>query len=162
MNTAQILGVLLAGGSALLAGCVERRITIATEPTGAMVYVNDVEMGRAPVTFPFLWYGDYDVRLRLDRNEGTADSPKIVQYYLHTHRVAEAPPFQWMGIDLFAELLPLQFKDEKTWGFIVPAAAQPTDEQLIADAKALKARMGATTEPGAQTQPAATQPTVNP
>ena len=45
-----------------LAGCVERRLTIQTKPQGAMVLLNDEEIGRSPVTVPFNWYGDYRVR----------------------------------------------------------------------------------------------------
>ena len=115
------------GGGAMAAaagggGCVERKITIASDPPGALVYLSDdVEVGRTPVTVPFLWYGDYDVRMRLERMEGTGDAARPVEYYLHTHRVATAPAFQWIGVDLFAEL-PIEFKDEKLWAFDVPAA----------------------------------------
>src|SRR3990172_12037515 len=47
----------------LLAGCVERRLTINTDPQGAKVVLNDQEIGTSPVTVPFHWYGDYWVRL---------------------------------------------------------------------------------------------------
>ena len=49
-----IAAVLAAGG-----GCVEREMTLTTDPPGALVYVSDKEIGRTPVTQPFLWYGDY-------------------------------------------------------------------------------------------------------
>jgi hypothetical protein len=51
------------GAATLLAGCVERTITINSEPQGALVYLNDEEVGRTPVSVPFLYYGTYDVRL---------------------------------------------------------------------------------------------------
>src|SRR5262249_26230601 len=34
----------------LLAGCIERTVTIRTEPDNALVYLNDEEVGRSPVT----------------------------------------------------------------------------------------------------------------
>ncbi len=48
---------------ALLAGCVERLITVHSSPAGALVYLNDEEIGRTPVSVPFKYYGTYDVRL---------------------------------------------------------------------------------------------------
>jgi hypothetical protein len=50
-------------GSASLLGCVERTISITSEPRGALVYLNDEEVGRTPVSVPFTYYGVYDVRL---------------------------------------------------------------------------------------------------
>ncbi len=45
------------------AGCVERTITITSDPPYALVWLNDEEIGRTPVTVPFTFYGKYDVRL---------------------------------------------------------------------------------------------------
>lgn len=44
-------------------GCVRRTITITSEPSGALVHLNDTEIGRTPVTVGFTHYGVYDVRL---------------------------------------------------------------------------------------------------
>ena len=57
------IGVLLAAGG--LGGCVERKLVIGSSPEGALLQVNDVEIGRTPVTVPFKWYGDYDLRFHL-------------------------------------------------------------------------------------------------
>lgn len=46
-----------------LTGCIERLITVTSQPAGALVYLNDEEVGRTPVTVPFRFYGVYDVRL---------------------------------------------------------------------------------------------------
>ena len=45
------------------AGCVQRMIKITSDPPGALVRLNDEEVGRTPVTVPFTFYGVYDVRL---------------------------------------------------------------------------------------------------
>ena len=45
-------------------GCVERTARIETDPPGAIVIVNDEEVGISPVRFSFLWYGDYEIILR--------------------------------------------------------------------------------------------------
>ncbi len=47
----------------ILSGCVERKLTINTAPPGAMVVLNDEEIGTSPVTVSFEWYGDYNVRV---------------------------------------------------------------------------------------------------
>jgi len=58
-----LLLVAAAAGVFALVGCVERTITITSEPSGALVHLNDEEIGRTPVTVPFRFYGVYDVRL---------------------------------------------------------------------------------------------------
>ena len=95
-------------------------------------------MGRTPVTLPFTWYGEYDVRLRAEQTEGTGANRVVKRYFLHTHERAKAPWFQWLGIDLVAELLPVQFKDDKVWAFVVPEVVQPTDAELLERAAQLK------------------------
>ena len=124
--------------AACLTGCVERKITIGSDPSGAILYLNDQEVGRTPITVPFTWYGDYDIRLRLERNEGTAEEPKIVRYYLHTHKETKIPAFEVVPFDLFAELLPIPFKDEQVWAFPVPRVEEIPDEKLLQNAQELK------------------------
>ncbi|MEM6460042.1 MAG: PEGA domain-containing protein [Planctomycetota bacterium] len=76
-------------------GCVERTISITSAPAGALVYLNDREVGRTPVTVPFTFYGTYDVRLERD---GYAP--------LWTTGEAAMPWWEAPGPDLVAELLP--------------------------------------------------------
>ena len=101
--------------------------------------MNDVEVGRTPVTVPFTWYGDYDLRFRLEKTTGTGNQTHVERWYLHTHKKTTTPWFEWVGIDLFAQLIPLQFKDEQVWAFAVPEVKEPPDSELIDRAKALKA-----------------------
>ncbi|MFK7788704.1 MAG: PEGA domain-containing protein [Phycisphaeraceae bacterium] len=76
-------------------GCVERRLMITSEPAGALVYLNDQEVGRTPLEVPFTWYGTYDVRLE---REGYTT--------LQTEQLAERPWWEAPGPDLFAEAIP--------------------------------------------------------
>lgn len=75
-----------------LPGCVRRKLLISSEPAGALVYLNDQEVGRTPIEVPFTWYGTYDVRLERD---GYAP--------LWTERTASAPWWDRPGIDLLTE-----------------------------------------------------------
>jgi len=135
--------VLVALSLAALTGCVERKLTISSDPPGALVTLNDVEIGRTPVTVPIKWYGTYDLRFHYEVNTGTPENPHIKRYYLHTSRKTTTPWFENIPIDLFAELSPGQFKDDQIWGFAIPEVVEPTDEDLIKRAKALQAQMNA-------------------
>jgi len=85
------LPALASGG----AGCVQRTISITSEPAGALVWLNDEEVGRTPVAVPFRWYGTYDVRLEKD-----GFAPKW------TTGEAAMPWWEWPGPDLVAEMIP--------------------------------------------------------
>src|SRR5262249_53575145 len=58
--------VILLAGLGTLSGCVERRYTIRTEPPGATVIVNGEEIGPAPASRSFNYYGDRKITLVLD------------------------------------------------------------------------------------------------
>src|SRR4029079_18007215 len=56
-----LLGVAVC--AALLTGCVDRKYIITTNPPGAVVYVNNVQLGASPVDNHFVYYGDYEFLL---------------------------------------------------------------------------------------------------
>ena len=86
--------ILAAGVLLLLGGCVERTMKITTRPPGAVVIVNDEEVGLSPVRFSFLWYGDYEIILRMPGYET-----------LKTHYRTKPPWYQWPPFDLVAETM---------------------------------------------------------
>ena len=51
------LAILLFGLSAVSTGCVRRRLTVRTNPTGAMVYIDHQPIGRSPVSHSITYYG---------------------------------------------------------------------------------------------------------
>ena len=55
--------LLLLFACASMLGCVKRTISITSDPGGALVWVNDREVGRTPLEIEFLYYGKYDVRV---------------------------------------------------------------------------------------------------
>ncbi|MCK4850266.1 MAG: PEGA domain-containing protein [Phycisphaerae bacterium] len=120
----------------VLAGCVERTITVRTDPAGALVSVNDVEKGRTPVTFPFTWYGQYRVLIEHPQYET-----------LETSRGVPAPIYQWPIIDFVCEvLLPFKFHDHHDWSFTL-LPRQPVDtEQLIDRAQDLRRQAETSTD----------------
>lgn len=99
----------------LSAGCVDRRISITSEPPGAQVFLNDSDVGRTPVEVNFTYFGTYDVRLRKEGYEP-----------LVTKANAKAPIHEWPGIDLL--FLPMPFTKETriAWHFdMKPAETDP-------------------------------------
>lgn len=104
-----------------LAGCVRRTISITTTPPGAVVFLNDREVGRTPCDVEFLHYGVYDLRLRLEGFEPVVGSGR-----------ADAPAWDFIGADLFAELAPAQLESRVTWHFDLEPATR--------DAAALRQR----------------------
>ncbi len=111
-------------------GCIQRTITVTSEPSGALVYLNDEEVGRTPVTVPFTFYGMYDVRLEKDGYQTQNDA-----------REAEAPIYEWPGIDLFFELLPVTTEAKQQWHFALKQSEAVEDERLIDRARQMRSLM---------------------
>ncbi len=95
------------------AGCVRRTLTITTEPSGALLWLNDREIGRTPVEVDFDYYGTYDVRLERDGYEPMMTSGK-----------ADAPWWDTLVLDLFAEAVPGTLTSRVEWHFVM----QPIEE----------------------------------
>ena len=105
----------------MVPGCVRRTMTISTEPSHALVFLNDQEVGRSTVTTDFLWYGDYDVVIR---QEGYQT--------LQTHWEIKPPWYQMVPLDFFAEVLwPQHLHDQHERHFILEPAEWPTQKELI-------------------------------
>jgi hypothetical protein len=115
----------------ILGGCVERKLTINTEPQGALVMLNDEEIGESPVTVNFNWYGDYWVRIRKEGYET-----------LDTHRKLKGPWYDDFPFDFFAQILnPERIVDSYEWTFELARQEYPTREALIQDAEELKQQL---------------------
>ncbi len=109
-------------------GCVERKLTINTEPQGALVVLNDEEIGTSPVTVEFDWYGDYKVRIE-------KDGYGIV----NTHRKLDAPAHDGFPLDFFYEVLwPGLVVDEYEWKFTLAKYQAPPRQDLIDASRRLK------------------------
>jgi hypothetical protein len=117
----------------LASGCSTRTIAITSEPPGAIVWLNDVEVGRTPLEADFQHYGDYDVRLRLEGYVPIA-----------THRVAQTPVQEVPPLDLLLAWMPN--KNVVRWDFVLDplpeAADRPAAEKGVLDrAKAFRESM---------------------
>jgi hypothetical protein len=120
-------------------GCIERILTIQTDPPGALVELNAQEMGRTPVSRDFTWYGTYDITIRLENYRTLKTVAKVW-----------APIYEWIPLDLITELLPFPFKDHHTLNYTLdpePPASQPSPG-ILQRAQQLKGQMETTHYPG--------------
>lgn len=137
--------------AALFAGaCSSRIIAVESEPPGATVWLNDVEIGRTPCEVQFRHYGTYDLRLSKPGFE-----PII------TSRTATAPPHEWVGLDLVTAPLPLT--DRVVWAFTLTPVAESIDRPaaeaaLVDRARRMRTDAGADPKPQPAVQPAPSQP----
>ena len=123
-----ILSLLLA---TLLTGCVERELTINTRPQGALVVLNDEEIGESPVTVSFNWYGDYCLRISKEGYET-----------LNTHRDLKGPWYDHFPFDFFAQIVnPNRIVDSYEWTFELSPKRQISREELIQNARELQKQL---------------------
>lgn len=114
------LYLLCAAGVVLLAGCVERKLKIRTDPPGALVTINDEEVGVTPIEVSFLWYGDYEVIIR-----------KSGYQTIKTHHRVNPPWWQWPPFDLVTEtMIPTTLRDEHELPLF---SLTPAEEPAVAD-----------------------------
>ncbi len=80
--------------TAVLPGCVSRRMTIASDPPGALVVLEGRELGYTPVSVDFTYYGTREFTLIKDGYETlTVEQP------------VAAPWYQYPVVDFFADNL---------------------------------------------------------
>lgn len=114
--------------SMLLSGCVERKLTIKTNPEDALVTLNDEEIGLSPVTVNFNWYGDYYVRIQKEGYDT-----------LNTHRELKGPWYDYFPFDFFAQIVnPSRIVDTYEWTFDLAPARPISREELIQNAQRMQ------------------------
>lgn len=102
------------------AGCVERELTIVSEPQGARVYYNHEYVGEAPVTFHFTHYQAPYLRLEKEGYET-----------LSVVEPLRVPLYQRPGFDFLAEVLtPWTFRDHQEFAYEL-ALKPPVDEDAL-------------------------------
>ncbi|MDB5305225.1 MAG: hypothetical protein JWM97_2774 [Phycisphaerales bacterium] len=126
---------------ALAGGCVQRTVTVRSSPPGALVYLNDQEVGRTPVKRTFKWYGTYDVELRLEGYDSVKTTAKVW-----------APWWQIVPLDLLTEALPLTDNHDLDFTLHPPSAQEEEPELIVKRGQQLAKQLESSQRP--QTQPA--------
>jgi hypothetical protein len=110
-------------------GCVQRTMTIVSDPPGAKVIVNNREIGSTPADVPtasFEYYGDYEFIIRKDGYEPL--------------RVRQSVPPPWYGypiLDFVAEnLIPWDIKDHREFVYALQPPLNVSPQELMLKAEA--------------------------
>jgi len=104
---------------ASMSGCLHRRINIVSDPPGALVHLNDVQVGLTPVEVDFTYFGVYDVRLSKPGYEPISTSEQ-----------ASAPVYEWPGVDLLAELIPANITTDIDWSYTLTPIDRDIDSVI--------------------------------
>lgn len=135
----------------ILVGCgkVDRQMAISSHPAGALVYLNGQEVGRTPCTVDFTWYGKYDVTVRKDGYES-----------LRTTQAVMPPWWQWIPLDLMADLTPGLKIDRHEYAYeLKPITGAGVDASVLIDrAQSMRPSL----ESGEFTHKPATRPAARP
>ena len=109
-------------------GCVNRKITFLSEPSGAEVFFDGELIGKTPVTVKFTYYGKHAVLLHLDKYEIVNGEVDI-----------QSPWHQKPGLDFFSEnVYPFSIIDEQTVSFELKPVKRQNTEEAIRKARELK------------------------
>ncbi len=135
------------------AGCVQRRLIIRSQPPGAMVYVDDYQIGPTPIATSFTYYGTRKIRLVKDGYQTLTVYERI-----------DPPWYQIPPIDFFAEnVMGREVRDTRVLEYqLQPQPISPT-QQLLDRAERLRRQTGGSPPlpaavPVQETQPPAVSP----
>lgn len=125
-------------------GCVRRRLNVRTNPPGALVYVDNQQIGTTPCSVDFTYYGTREIRLVKPGFET-----------LTVNQPIPAPWWQYPGIDFVSEnLVAMKIRDNRTVTYnLAPQVVVPTQElvdranQLRQDALQYPVAQAAATAP---------------
>lgn len=112
---------------ALLAGCMSRTIVVTSEPPGALVTLNGVEVGATPLEVGFRYYGQYDLRLRKDGYQPLTAAPW-----------ANAPWYEYPPFDFLFLPLPLEARVRWHYDLAPVSVEQGSRDDLIDRAEQMR------------------------
>jgi hypothetical protein len=109
-----LIGLMLLPAS----GCVRRRLNVRSNPPGALVYVDNQQIGTTPCSVDFTYYGTREIRLIKPGYETLTINQPI-----------PTPWYQFPPLDFISEnLTPAKIRDNRTVTFdLPPQIIVPTD-----------------------------------
>jgi hypothetical protein len=112
--TLVLIGLMLLSES----GCVRRRLNVRSNPPGALVYVDNQQIGTTPCSVDFTYYGTREIRLIKPGYETlTVNQPIPTPWY-------QIPPLDFIS----ENLTPVRIRDNRTVSFdMAPQIIVPTD-----------------------------------
>ncbi|MBI4232062.1 PEGA domain-containing protein [Candidatus Peregrinibacteria bacterium] len=116
----------------LLCGCVERKLSIRSDPPDADVYIDGEKIGKTPCELPFTFYGTRQVTIE---KEGYNTVDKQVEI--------PAPPYGFFPFDfVFEVLIPAKIDDTREFSYVMEEEIieEADEKEIFQRAKELKNR----------------------
>jgi hypothetical protein len=109
-------------------GCVRRRLTVRSNPPGAVVYVDDQRVGHTPVSTEFTYYGTRKIRLVKDGYETVS-----------TLQTLDPPWYEIPPVDFVSEnLIGRELRDERVLDFQLQPQRLVSTQELLTRANNLR------------------------
>src|SRR5262245_20364500 len=109
-------------------GCVRRRLNVRTNPPGALVYVDNQQIGTTPCSVDFLYYGTREIRLIKPGFETLTVSQPI-----------PTPWYQYIPLDFVSENLILtKLRDNRTVTYNLAPQLIVHTQELVGRASQLR------------------------
>ncbi|MBR6435758.1 MAG: PEGA domain-containing protein [Thermoguttaceae bacterium] len=109
-------------------GCVHRRMTITSDPPGAMVYIDNHQIGPTPISHDFTYYGTRNFRLEKDGYETVNELRNI-----------KAPWYQIPPLDFFSDnFAGRDINDHRYLNFQLRRSPEESENDIIARGLELK------------------------
>ncbi len=123
VQMALVIALLLPAG-----GCVRRRLNVRTNPPGALVYVDNQQIGTTPCSVDFTYYGTREIRLIKPGYETlTVNQPIPTPWY-------EFPPLDFVSENLVAT----KIRDNRTVTYDLAPQVIVPPQQLVDRANQLR------------------------
>jgi hypothetical protein len=124
-------------------GCVTRSITVKTNPSNALVYIDDELIGESPVSMPFTFYGTRKVMLERKDEDGVLTHERTIAF-----EKIKAPVYEIFPLDFFSELVwPFKIKDDQVLSYnlveLDPLSIKERQAKMLKNAEELRQRVNA-------------------
>ena len=125
------------------AGCVTRTITVKTNPSNALVYIDNELEGESPVTIPFTYYGTRKIMIEKRDGDGRLTHERMTAF-----EKIRAPVYEWFPLDFFSEMVwPREIEDDHILSYdlvkLNPPPIKEQQEKLLKNAEELRQRVNA-------------------
>ena len=124
-------------------GCVTRSITVKTEPSNALVYLDNELIGESPVTVPFTYYGTRKIMIEKKDEDGALTHERTIVY-----EKIKAPVYEVFPLDFFSEIVwPRELKDDHVLSYnlveLELLSTKERQEKVLKNAEELRQRVNA-------------------
>jgi hypothetical protein len=125
----------------LFSGCVTKTITIKTNPSNALVYLDDELVGESPVEIPFTYYGTRKITIEKKDDDGKLMCERKIVF-----EKIKTPVYEIFPLDFFSELVwPFDIQDNHVLNYdlveIKPLSRKEQQKNVIENAEELRQKV---------------------